>query len=143
MISFKAFLSEGPSILYRRVDDKVADALRDGKTLPISRKFMSFVQDKKHLKSEFGNRTLMCKVSDLPKGCKVIPVQYDFEWFTRTTLNKEILEMVTGRTQEDWEEEFDSVDDIDNELESLYEDEHEIVVIGLKEFSPKIFKEIK
>jgi len=136
-------LDESISKLYKRIDDKTASALAAGKSMPVKRKFTSFVKDPKYLKSEFGNTTVVCDVKDLPKGTKVVEIQYDLAWFTASPLRKELLMMVTSRDEEDWIEEFGDVESVDNELESLYGDEHEVVVIGLNSFDPQIFKVLK
>lgn len=49
--------------------------------------------------------------------------------------------MVTSRTEEDFLDEFDQdIDAVENELESVYGDEHKVVLVNLKEYNPKIFK---
>jgi hypothetical protein len=131
-------------LLYRNIGDSVANQLLSGKSVPNNSKFTSFVKDVKHLKAEFGNRTICCKIVDLPKTVKLIEIQYDFEWFTRSTLNKELLQRVTGRTEEDFLEEFDhDIDLIDDEISTMYSEEEEIVLVNLLSFEPEIFKVVK
>jgi hypothetical protein len=141
MITFKQFITENKSnILYRRVSDSIAKLLRDGKSVPNKKKFVSFAKDRKYLKDEFGKTTVVLNTVDL-KNVKVIPIQYDLSWFTQSPMHRELLLYVTARDEDDWLEEFDNdIDAIDDELETIYGEEAEVVLMGLKEFDPAIFK---
>lgn len=146
MISFKQFITEKSDsfTLYRHINDVVADALLAGKSVPVRTKFTSFVKNKSELKSEFGNRIIAVESKDLPSGTDVIELQYDLAWFTASPLRKQLLKMATGRTEQDWLDEFDGdFEDVDDEFETIYGDEHEVVVTGLNSFDPKIFKVLK
>lgn len=146
MITFKEFIVEESDgfPMYRMVGDTVAAAIQAGKALPITRKFTSFVRDKKHLKSEFGNRIIQCFSQEFPKGVKIEEVQYDLEWFTRDKLHHEILLSVTGKTEKQWLDDFNGDwEAAEEEIEALFGDEHEVIAIGLKSFDPRIFKVIK
>lgn len=154
MITFKHFLSESvqnPLMehkfgqLYKAVSIKTSAGLKSNKAMPVKHKFTSFVSDKKYLKlAEFGPSIIMCDTKDLPKNVSVIEIQYDLAWFTRSPLHRELLLMVTSRDEEDWLEEFNGDSEaVDNEIEALYGDEHEVVVVGLKNLDPQIFHVVK
>ncbi len=143
MTTLKQFLYESNTRLYKRVNDKTAAGLKAGIAMPVKLKFTSFVNDPKHLKSEFGNNAIVCDVSSLPKGVKVIEIQYDLAWFTQSSLHRELLMMVTGKDEAEWLEEFDgNFEAADEEIETLFGDEHETVLVGLKDLDPKFFKVI-
>ena len=143
-MKFSQFLAEeNVQVLYRMISKDRAEKLLKGDLVPITTKFTSFVSDKSHLKREFGDKILELHAKDLPSGCKIIPIRYDLSWFTQSKLHLELLERVTGRTEQDWLEEFDDPDSLDDELETLYGDEHEIVVTGLKSFDPSTVKIIE
>lgn len=137
-MKFSEFLTEAPLVLYRMIDKGRAEKLLKGDSVPVTTKFTSFVSDKKHLKREFGERVLEIQVKDFPSSCKIIPIQYDLAWFTQSPLHKELLLRVTSKSEQDWldqfEDKYDPVESIDDEIESLYGDEHEIIVTGLKTF---------
>ena len=117
------------------INKERADKLLKGMKVPTS-KFTSFVKDKSQLKHEFGERILELHTKDLPAGCKIFPIRYDLAWFTQSKFHQELLKSVTGRTEQDWLDEFKDPDELDDEIETLYGDEHEIVVTGLKFFDP-------
>jgi len=145
MITFKEFIVEQANYtLFRHINDTVADALKAGKAVPVRTKFTSFVKNKSELKSEFGNRIISVDTKDLPASVKIIPLQYDLAWFTASPLRRQLLMMATSRTEQEWLDEFDGdFEAVDDELESIYGDEHEVVLTGLNSFDPKIFKVLK
>lgn len=144
MITFKQYLIEDEGTLYANVTNHVADLLRAGKTVKnigSNRAYMSFVKNKNHLKAEFGPKTICVKISDLPKTCEVITIVYDLAWFAQDKKHRDIMVYVTARTPESWVEEHGGdIDVADEELEVLYGDEKEVLVIGLTAMDPKIFK---
>lgn len=129
-------IEENIQVLYRMISKERAEKLLSGKSVPITSKFTSFVKDKNHLKREFGDSIIELRVNELPSGCKLIPIRYDLAWFTQSKLHQELLKSVTGRTEQDWLDEFKDPDELDDEIETLYGDEHEIVVTGLKSLDP-------
>ena len=144
MITFKQFLGEEGDeyLLYRNIGRNVVAELQAGKSVPITKKFVSFVRDKSHLKTEFGPCTIIIRSQELPRGVKVIPIQYDLAWFTQSKLHRELLQFVTGRDEDDWLE-FGDLEQIDNELETIYGEEKEVVLVGLKAYDPKYVKVMK
>lgn len=131
-------------VLFHNTGNIIADKLSKGEAIKITDKFTSFVRNKKELKSEFGPRTISCKQSDLPIGTQIIDIRYDLAWFTQSPLHKKLLMYVTSRTEQDLLDEFDNdIDAIDDELETIYGDEKEVIVVGLKQYHPQIFKVVK
>lgn len=153
MITFKQFKKASsalietkiaPTVLFKFTDDKIADALLAGKSIPTRRKFESFTDSMYTLRSEFGNRIISCTIKDLPNDVKVIPIQYDLAWFTASQERREILEYVTARTEEEWLHEFNHDHEAaDDEIQALFGDEHEVLLIGLHAIDPVIFKVLK
>ena len=114
-----------------------------GYKYPTNTKFVSVTDDKSNLKTEFGNKFIK-----ITTNCKFGKIVYSWGWMQD---HPDICEYVTGKTLEAWKDigikEFpdskeDQWDFIDNEIEELYSDEKEIILVGLKELNKDNCEEI-
>lgn len=131
--------------LFKNINDVDAAQFRETGSIRLTSvpgSFTSATDSIETLRSEFGEHTLRIDPSKLPEGALLTKVQYDFAWLTQSKLHLEILSKITSRTEQDWldwakvELGLDAspgqlVDAIDDEIQTLYGDEAEVVISGL------------